>query len=133
MTDREPITVSEDGVDVRLLNTLNTWGMVSYILHLVVAASAVFPGAQAGVVLLVVAVIIDLVKRDDARGSWQESHFRVRLRTVVFAGLAYLLTAPLWLLLALPGWIAWFIVSLWFLYRIIKGWGALSSRRPMEV
>ncbi len=113
--------------------SLHTVSTISYILHLIVAVGAVLPGFQPGVLLLVIAIVIDLVKRDDARGSWQESHFRFRLRTVVFAGLAYLLTAPLWLLLALPGWIAWFIVSLWFLYRIIKGWGALSSRRPMEV
>lgn len=131
MTDREPITVSEDGVDVRLLNTLNTWGMVSYILHLVVAASAVFPGAQAGVVLLVVAVIIDLVKRDDAKGTWHASHFRWRLQTLLIAGGLYVVTSPLFLLLFVPGQIAWWLISVWFLYRIVKGMLALNAGREV--
>ncbi|GAB4088369.1 hypothetical protein GCM10028785_10380 [Hydrogenophaga soli] len=131
MTDREPITVSEDGVDVRLLDALNTWGMVSYILHLVVAASAVFPGAQAGVVLLVVAVIIDLVKRDDAKGTWHASHFRWRLQTLLIAGGLYVVTSPLFLLLFVPGQIAWWLISVWFLYRIVKGMLALNAGREV--
>ncbi|HEX5786186.1 MAG TPA: hypothetical protein VFY35_15765 [Burkholderiaceae bacterium] len=131
MTDREPITVSEDGVDVRLLDTLNTWGMVSYILHLVVAASAVFPGAQAGVVLLVVAVIIDLVKRDDAKGTWHASHFRWRLQTLLIVGGLYVVTSPLFLLLFVPGQIAWWLISVWFLYRIVKGMLALNAGREV--
>lgn len=112
--------------------SLHTIGTISYILHLIVAIGAVLPAFQPSVLLLVVAVVIDLVKRDDARGSWQESHFSFRLKSVLYAGLAYLLTAPLWLLFVLPGWIAWLLVSLWFLYRIIKGWSAMSGRRPVE-
>jgi uncharacterized membrane protein len=131
MTDREPITVSEDGVDVRVLDSLNTWGMVSYILHLVVAASAVFPGAQAGVVLLVVAVIIDLVKREDAKGTWHASHFRWRLQTLLIVGGLYVVTSPLFLLLFVPGQFAWWLISVWFLYRIVKGMLALNAGREV--
>lgn len=130
--ERQPLTVSEDGIDLALLNSLNTWGMVSYILHLLVAAAAVFPGAQPGVILLVVAVVIDLVKRADARGTWHESHFRWRLKSVLIAGGLYVVTAPLFLLLIVPGQIAWWIISVWFLYRIVKGMLALNAGRPME-
>lgn len=112
--------------------SLHTISTISYILHLIVAIGAVLPAFQPGVLLLIVAIVIDMVKKDDARGSWQESHFSFRLKSVLFAGLAYLLTAPLWFLFVVPGWIAWFIVSLWFLFRIIKGWSALSGRRPVE-
>jgi uncharacterized membrane protein len=112
--------------------SLHTISTISYILHLVVAIGAVLPAFQPGVLLLIVAIVIDLVKKDDARGSWQESHFSFRLKSVLYAGLAYLLTAPLWFLFVVPGWIAWFIVSLWFLFRIIKGWSALSGRRAVE-
>jgi uncharacterized membrane protein len=83
------------------------------------------------VALLLVAFVIDLVKRSDAMGTWQESHFRWRIRTVVIAGVLYLLTAPLWLLFVAPGWIAWMGVSLWFLYRVIRGWLNLNGNRPM--
>ena len=35
------------------------------------------------------------------------------------------------LLLIVPGWIAWTLISVWFLYRVVRGWLALSDRKPM--
>ena len=52
-------------------DALQAVSWVSYVLHLIVAVSAVIPGAQVGPVLLVVALILDLVKREDVRGTWQ--------------------------------------------------------------
>ena len=111
--------------------SLKTLGTVSYLLHLIVAVGAVLPSFQPGIALLVVAFIMDLVKRDDAAGTWQESHFAWRIRSVLWAGGLYLLTLPLWFLLVLPGWIAWIAISIWFLYRIIRGWMNLNDNRPM--
>ncbi|MBQ0931081.1 hypothetical protein KAK07_12885 [Ideonella sp. 4Y16] len=111
--------------------SLRSVSQISYLLHAVVAVGAVIPSFQPGVALLVVAFIIDMVKRGEAQGSWQESHFAWRIRSVVWAGLLYLVTAPLWVLLIVPGWIAWFGISLWFLYRVVRGWSALNDRRPM--
>jgi len=107
-------------------------GWVSYVLHLIVAVGAVMPGAQASIVLLIVALVLDLVKRGDAAGNWQASHFHWRIRSVIWAGVAYLLTSPLWLLFFFPGWIAWTVVSIWFLYRIVKGMVRMNQGRPME-
>ena len=121
-----------DVIDVPDQNqSLKTIGHISYFLHAVVAIGAVLPGAQGSVLLLLIAFFIDLFKRDAARGTWQESHFSWRIRSVLWAGGLYLVTAPLWLLLLAPGWIAWGIISLWFLYRIIRGWLNLSSNTPM--
>ena len=114
-------------------SSLRTIGHISYALHAIVAVGAVLPGAQGSVLLLLVAFFLDLVKRGDAQGSWQESHFRWRIRSVVFAAIAYAVTAPLWLLLIAPGWIAWGIISLWFLYRVLRGWLALNDRKAMPV
>ena len=111
--------------------TLRTIGHISYLLHAIVAVGAVLPGVQASIVLLLVAFAIDLFKKDEAAGTWQESHFRWRIRTVLWAGGLYLLTAPLWLLLVLPGWIAWGLISLWFLYRVVRGWVALANHQAM--
>lgn len=113
-------------------SSLRSIGHISYALHAIVAVGAVLPGAQASVALLLVAVLLDLIKRGDARGSWQESHFRWRIRSVVFAAIAYAVTAPLWLLLIAPGWIAWGVISLWFLYRVLRGWLALNDRKAMS-
>jgi len=113
--------------------SLKTIGHVSYFMHAVVAVGAVLPGVQASVLLLLIAFFLDMFKREDARGTWQESHFSWRIRSVLWAGALYLVTAPLWLLFLIPGWIAWGIISLWFLYRIARGWLNLSSNTPMPM
>ena len=124
---------NQDQALMAKLQSLNTVGTISYVLHLVVAVGALIPGAQFGPVLLVVALILDLAKRGDAEGTWQASHFRWRIRSVVIAGLLYLVTAPLWLLLVVPGWIAWLCISVWFLYRIVSGMVAMNKGLPMEM
>lgn len=118
--------------DVERLRGLNTAGVISYVLHLVVAVGALVPGGQWGPTLLLVAVVLDLVKRGDAQGTWHASHIRWRLRTVVFALVAYVLTSPLWLLLLWPGWLAWLVIGVWFVYRIVKGMVRLNAGQPME-
>ncbi|EHR70094.1 putative membrane protein [Burkholderiales bacterium JOSHI_001] len=110
---------------------LRTVGHISYLLHTIVAVGAVLPGAQASTLLLIIAFVLDLVKKGDAAGTWQESHFSWRIRTVVIAAILYAVTAPLWLLLIAPGWIAWGIVSIWFLYRVVRGWVNLNGGRAM--
>jgi uncharacterized membrane protein len=111
--------------------SLKTIGHISYFMPAVVAVGAVLPGVQASVLLLLLAFFLDMFKREDARGTWQESHFSWRIRSVLWAGGLYLVTAPLWLLFLIPGWIAWGLISLWFLYRIARGWLNLSSNTPM--
>jgi uncharacterized membrane protein len=117
-------------VETNRERTLKTLGHVSYLLHLVVAIGAVLPGVQASIVLLLVAFMLDLVKKDDAVNTWQETHFRWRIRSVLWAGGLYLLTLPLWLLLV-PGYIAWTLISIWFLYRIVRGWMNLNNNTAM--
>ncbi len=112
-------------------SSLRTVGHISYALHTVVAVGAVVPTVQPAIVLLIVAFVLDLVKKDEAAGSWQESHFRWRIRSVLWAGGLYLVTIPLWLLFVLPGWIAWTVISIWFLYRIVRGWVNLNNRTAM--
>ena len=113
--------------------SLKNLGHLSYLLHTIVAVGAVLPGVQASVALLLVAFALDMFKKDDAAGSWQESHFRWRIRSVLWAGGLYVLTAPLWLLLVVPGWIAWGLISIWFLYRVVRGWINLSNNTPMPM
>ena len=93
---------------------LKAIGWVSYVLHLIVA------------------LLIDLVKKGDAEGTWQANHFSWRIRTVIWAGVLYIVTAPLWLLFFLPGWIAWGLISIWFLYRIVRGMLAMSKNQAVD-
>ncbi len=119
--------VTTDKAYMQKLQSLNTVGTISYVLHLIVAVGAVIPGGQLGPVLLIAALVLDMVKRSDAEGTWHASHFNWRIRTVWIAGLLYLLTAPLWLLFFIPGWIAWTVISVWFLYRIVTGFMAMNK------
>ena len=112
---------------------LKAWGWVSYLLHLVVAVGAVVPGAQPSVMLLLAALVIDLVKRGDAQGTWQQSHFSWRIRSVIWAAIWYVLT--IWgfflgLLLFNPLWV---VVSVWFLYRIVRGMIAMNKNQAIHV
>ncbi len=125
-----------DVIDVRAIDSekaqeLKTVGWVSYLLHLIVAVGAVVPGAQPGAVLLIVALVIDLVKKSEAEGTWQASHFSWRIRSVLWAGVLYVLTVPLFFLFYLPGWIAWGLISLWFLYRIVRGMVAMNASQAV--
>ncbi len=125
-----------DVIDVKAIDSekaqnLKTVGWISYALHLVVAVGALVPGGQFGALLLIVALVIDLVKKDEAEGTWQASHFSWRIRSVIWAGILYLITFPLFLLLYVPGWIAWTAISIWFLYRIVRGMVAMNNNRAV--
>jgi uncharacterized membrane protein len=123
--------IDVNAVDSEKAQELKTVGWISYVLHLVVAVGAVVPGAQPGALLLIIALVIDLVKKDESAGTWQASHFSWRIRSVVWAGILYVATAPLFLFFYVPGAIAWVVISIWFLYRIVRGMAAMNNSRPV--
>ena len=99
-----------------------TIGHISYVLHPIVAVGAVLPGFAGQRAAAGRRLRPRPGEEDDAAGTWQESHFRWRIRSVLWAAVLYLVTLPLWLLFFVPGWIAWGIISIWFLYRVVRGW-----------
>ena len=111
----------------------NFWNVISNLPFLLVAIGGVVPGGQPGAVLLLIALLIDLVKKDDAQGTWQASHFSWRIRSVLWAGVLYVVTIPLFLLFYVPGAIAWAIISVWFLYRIVRGMVAMNKNKAVGV
>jgi uncharacterized membrane protein len=83
----------------------------------------------------IIAVILNYVKRSEARGTWLESPFRWQIRTFWF-GLLWVSLCLLFVVLTLGigiliAWLPIGLVGLWFIYRIIRGWMALSDRKPM--
>jgi uncharacterized membrane protein len=123
--------IDVEDADSQKAQDLKSIGWVSYILHLIVAVGAVIPGTQPGVALLIVALVIDLVKKSEAEGTWQASHFSWRIRTVIWAAILYLITAPLWLAFLVPGMMAWIAISIWFLYRIVRGMVAMNANQAL--
>jgi uncharacterized membrane protein len=85
----------------------------------------------------IIAVIINYVKRGEARGTWLESHFTWQIRTFWFAFgwavLVALVSIPLALILVGIGtWVAgMFVLGLWAIYRVTRGWLRLRDRQPM--
>jgi len=79
----------------------------------------------------IVAIVLDYIKLDDARGTWLESHFRWRIRTfwwsIVWGVLGWLT------ILILVGWVVLGVACVWFIYRIAKGWLNLNDGKPMPV
>ena len=83
----------------------------------------------------IIAVIVNYVKRRDARGTWLDSHFGWQLRTFWYALLWVVLAGLLFLtVIGIPfAFVLMIIAGLWVLYRIIRGWIALAEARPMPV
>jgi len=83
------------------------------------------------VITYFVAIILDYIKLDDARGTWLESHFRWQIRTFWF-GLLWFVVGGLTVFFIIGG-IIIFANSLWLIYRILKGWLNLNDGKPMPV
>ena len=81
----------------------------------------------------IIAVIINYLKRAEARGTFLESHFRWQIRTFWFGLLWCLLGGFLFVtFIGIPLAIVVFIAAgLWVIYRIGRGWLALRDRRAM--
>ncbi len=80
-------------------------------------------------VTLFAGVIVNYVKREEAAGTWLESHFRWQIRTFWWS--------MLWTVLGLAtaivaiGLVIMLVSAVWFVYRIAKGWSGLNDGRPM--
>jgi len=87
----------------------------------------------------IIAVIINYVKRNEVRGTYLDSHFSWQIRTFWWALLLACIIGVLGLTLAivLIGFAIWiigfFVLGLWAIYRIARGWLALMDRRPMPL
>jgi uncharacterized membrane protein len=82
----------------------------------------------------IIAVILNYVKRSDVRGTWLDSHFSWQIRTFWFALLWVVIGAILFVtLIGIPfAYVIWVATGLWVLYRIIRGWLALSSQKALK-
>ena len=83
----------------------------------------------------IIAVIVNYVKRGGVQGTWLETHFRWQIRTFWF-GLLWVCLCALFVVGTLGigiiiAWIPLVFITVWFIYRIARGWLALNDRRPM--
>src|SRR5215208_3402795 len=121
-------------------SSLVTWTNVIYLLHAFSLLTGIIGAATiVGAFLTgwpsIIAVILNYVKRSEARGTWLESHFSWQIRTFWF-GLLWVALCLLFVILTLGigiliAWLPLGFVGLWFIYRIARGWLALTEHRPM--
>jgi uncharacterized membrane protein len=134
MSTQPPVVVASSS------DSLVTWTTVIYALHAFSILTGIIGTATViGAFLTgwpsIIAVILNYVKRGDARGTWLESHFRWQIRTFWF-GLLWVGLCVMFVIFtlgvgALLVWIPLAIVTVWFIYRIARGWVRLNARQTM--
>jgi uncharacterized membrane protein len=131
-----------EGYLARPADALVTWTKVIYALHTFslitgIIGTATIVGAFLTGWPSIIAVILNYIKRSEVRGTWLESHFRWQIRTFWF-GLLWIVLCLVFVVATfgigiLIAWLPMGLVGLWFVYRIIRGWVALTDRQPMYV
>jgi uncharacterized membrane protein len=121
---------------------LFNWTQAIYALHALSLLTGILGAATiVGAFLIgwpsLIAVILNYVKRSEVRGTWLESHFRWQIRTFWF-GLLWVAVCIIFVVMTLGiglliVWLPIGGVSLWFVYRIARGWLALREARTMYV
>jgi uncharacterized membrane protein len=116
-----------------------TAGILAYVLFAVAVVTGL---ASSGIIAFAplwglagfAGLIVAYVKRGDARGTWLESHFSWLIRTFWWSLVWDLIGAVLFItLIGIPIAIAiWAVVSLWGLYRVIRGYLAFKDNRPIS-
>jgi uncharacterized membrane protein len=111
-----------NGVDADRLRSLRTFTHVLYALYAVYWLT--------GGVSVLVAIILNYLKRDEALGTPYEQHFTWQIRTFWLGLAGHLIGGVLiFVLVGIP--ILW-AVAIWTLYRIIKGWLYLYDNKPLH-
>ncbi len=81
-------------------------------------------------ITLVGGLVVAYLKRDEAAGTWLESHYRWQIRTfwwLLLWGVIGTVTSVI-----LVGFAVLLAAALWFIYRVAKGWLALRAGKPIR-
>lgn len=118
--------------------SLLTYTHVMYALHSVAVLIGVTTfhtiiGSFVGSLPSIVAVVMNYARRSAARGTYLDSHFRWQLRTFWFAVLwAFVSVLALISIIGLlAGLLGLAALTIWIVYRLLRGWLALRDKKPM--
>ena len=130
-----PLSLSPSQESALIGWTQAIYGLHAFSLLMGIVGTATVIGAFLTGWPSIIAVILNYVKRGEVHGTWLESHFRWQIRTFWF-GLLWVALCVAFVIATfglgiLIAWIPMALVSLWFIYRIVRGWMRLSARRPM--
>ncbi len=104
---------------------------LSLLIGLTTAATII--GAFVFGVPSIIAVVINYLKSEEARGTFLATHFRWQIRTFWFALLWFVIGAVLFVsVIGVPlALVVLFADGIWAIYRIARGWLALRNKEPM--
>jgi uncharacterized membrane protein len=86
-------------------------------------------GFFTGGLTFIAALIVNYLKAEEVKDSWLESHFRWQINTFWYGLLWWIIAMLFWLVLM--GWLASAIVTVWMVYRILKGALYLNDSKPI--
>ena len=80
--------------------------------------------------LSVVALIVNYIKRADEHDALFVLHHNYMITTFWWSLLWLVITSPLFVLLIVPGFVAWTLIGVWYVYRFVRGWIRFSNQQP---
>ena len=119
--------------------TLLIYGLFGLAVVLAFVSHGVIVTAPLVAVAGIIGLVLIYVKRDEARGTWLESHYRWLSRTFWYSllwtivGWVVLVALAIVLIGFALGPIIWFVTSIWVAYRIIKGFLLFQDNKPAPI
>ncbi len=110
----------------------NSLWKLTHVLYALLACAPIF------LITPIIALMIAYIKREDAQGTVFAGHFTWIIRTFWLIFIAFAVTFPfifimkLLIILAPIGFLLFGMVSLWYGYRILKGWWRLFEKKEIS-
>lgn len=99
---------------------LKQYTLIIYILY----AASIIVGLTS-----IAAIIMNYIKRAEVQGTWLESHFEWQIKTFWITLIVAIVGALLsFILIGIP---ILFAITIWFIYRIVKGLIVFVDNKPI--
>ncbi len=107
------------------IEELKKYALIVYILYALGFIIGITP---------IAGVIVAYLKKNDAVGTWIESHFEYQIRTfwISLIGLVVGIILSFTIILSILSIVIVLADIVWFLYRTIKGWLMLNDRKEIN-
>lgn len=109
-----------EGRDLSIKRLRNN-ALLVYILYMA--------GLFVGFIPIVAGVIVAYIKKEDAKGTYIESHFNYQIKTfwiILAVGILGILTIPIFI-----GFVILFAVFVYYMYRVVKGIVYLNDEKSV--
>ena len=129
MSEQELVTITIDGVQTKVPRTMRIIARATFLCSFSSLSQTQLVRPVCGSR----PVIIGAITRDNVRGTWVESHYSWLLRTFMW-GILWMVATTIVFVVTVIGifllWLPWGILTIWYLYRVIRGWMRLNDGKP---